>query len=675
MVAFNSEISKPVRVVALVGPAGAGKTSLAEAMLFTAGAIPRQGSVEAGTSVGDASPEARARRGSTELNLSRFDYLGDAFALLDAPGAPGFAPDALLAVAAADLAVVVIDPDPARAALAEPALRQLEALGVPHAIFVNKIESARGRIRDLLEALQPMSAKPILARQIPIREGETITGFVDLALERAFHYRPGKASELIEMPAALAERESAERFHMLEQLADHDDALLEKLLMDEAPDAAMVFGDLSRETGENLVVPLLFGSAQGDHGVRRLLKMLRHETPSPTAAAARLGADGGTFAFKVAHGNAAGRLVYARAFGGLAEGGELRDRDGNPVRAGALFGVLGDKLGKTASVPPGAVAAIAKVDTIAAGDVVSPAGRGHNADITRPAPGHALAIATRDRKDDVRLSTALHKLVEEDVGLAWDQDAATHEMLLRGLSDEHLNMVLARLKRRYSVAVDAQPPRIPYRESIRRGATQRGRHKKQSGGHGQFGDVVIEVAPRGRGEGFAFNDRITGGAIPKQWIPAVEAGIRDAMERGPLGFPVVDIAVTLTDGSYHSVDSSELAFRTAGRIAMSEALAACAPHLLEPVARVSIEAPGSATSRITSSIASHRGQMLGINPREGWSRWDVIEALMPEAELHGFGAELRAMSQGLATFTATFDHLAELNGTLADAVVKQALAA
>lgn len=255
MAALTSETSKPVRVVALVGPAGTGKTSLAEAMLFTAGAIPRQGSVEAGTSVGDASPEARARRGSTELNLARFDYLGDAFAIVDAPGAPGFAPDAMLAVAAADLAVVVIDPDPARAALAEPALRQLEALGVPHTIFVNKIESARGRIRDLLEALQPMSAKPILARQIPIREGDTVSGFVDLALERAFHYRPGKASERIEMPPALAERESAERFHMLEQLADHDDALLEKLLMDEAPDPAMVFGDLSRETGENLVVP------------------------------------------------------------------------------------------------------------------------------------------------------------------------------------------------------------------------------------------------------------------------------------------------------------------------------------------------------------------------------------------------------------------------------------
>lgn len=675
MAALSKETGTPVRVVALVGPAGAGKTSLAEAMLFTAGAIPRQGSVEAGTTVGDASPEARARRGSTEVNLARFDYLGDAFALVDAPGAPGFAPDAMLAVAGADLAVVVIDAHPSRAALAEPALRILEALGVPHAIFVNKIDQARGRIRDLLEALQPMSARPILARQIPIREGETITGFVDLALERAFHYRPGKASERIEIPSALAEREAAERFHMLEQLADHDDALLEKLLMDEAPDVAMVFGDLSHETSHNLVVPLLFGSAQGDHGVRRLLKMLRHETPSPAVAAERLGADGGTYVFKIAHGNAAGRLAYARTFGGLAEGAELRDRDGNAVRAGALFHVLGDKLGKTASASPGAVVAIAKVDTIAAGDIISPADGTRSADVARPVPGQALAIATRDRKDDVRLSTALHKLVEEDVGLAWDQDTETHEMLLRGISDEHLNMVLVRLKRRYSVAVDAHPPRIPYRESIRRSGVQRGRHKKQSGGHGQFGDVVIEVAPRERGAGFAFHDRITGGAIPKQWIPTVEAGIRDAMERGPLGFPVVDVAVTLTDGSYHTVDSSELAFRTAGRIAMSEALAACNPHLLEPVARVTINTPGGATSRITSSIASHRGQMLGISPREGWSRWDVVEALMPEAELQGFGAELRAMSQGLATFRAEFDHLAELNGAVADAVVKQAKAA
>jgi elongation factor G len=669
--------SKHVRVVALVGPAGAGKTSLMEALLFASGTTDRQGTVDAGNTVGDASPEARARRGSVDLNLAHLDYLGDRFALVDAPGSPSFAGDAATAVAAADLAIVVVDPDPARAPLAEPTLRQLETLGVPHAIFVNKIDQARGRIRDLLEALQPMSAKPLLARQIPIRSGDAITGFVDLALERAFHYRVGKESERIDIPADLADREASERFHMLEQLADHDDALLEALLMDEKPDNATIFADLTRETGDNLVVPVLFGSAQNGFGVRRLLKMLRHDTPTPDAAAARLGVKSGAFAFKISHGFGAGRLAFARVLGEpLAEGAELKDADGAPVRVGALFSVQGDKTTKITAAGAGDIIAIAKVDAVGAGEAIGTRGKAFRPDLgSRPRPSHALAITTRDRKDDVRLSTALHKLVEEDVTLAWEQDPETQELLLKGVSDEHLQMTLARLKRRYQVAVDTHPPSVGYRESIRKPVTQRGRHKKQSGGHGQFGDVVIEVAPRARGEGFVFAERIHGGAVPKQWIPAVADGVRDAMAKGPLGFPVVDVAVTLVDGSYHSVDSSELAFRTAGRIGMSEALAAGAPHLLEPIHKVTVLTPGSATSKVTSTIASKRGQVLGLGPREGWSRWDQVEALVPEAELHGFGAELRSVSQGLATFTAAFDHLAELNGHLADAVVRQAMAA
>jgi elongation factor G len=267
----------------------------------------------------------------------------------------------------------------------------------------------------------------------------------------------------------------------------------------------------------------------------------------------------------------------------------------------------------------------------------------------------------------------LHKLVEEDPTLGWEQDEALHETRIRGVSNEHLNVTIARLKRRYGVAVDSRQPMIGYKESIRKPVTQRGRHKKQSGGHGQFGDVVIEIRPRSRGEGFAFDEKITGGAVPRQYIPAVEAGVRDALAKGPLGFPVVDVAVTLTDGSYHTVDSSELAFRTAGRIAMSEALAAASPHLLEPVHRVTIFTPGNATSRITSAVSSRRGQMLGMSPREGWSRWDKVEALLPEAELQGLEAELRSLSQGLASYRAEFDHMAELNGTLAEKVAQREL--
>jgi elongation factor G len=664
-----------IRTVALVGPAGAGKTSLAEALLFAAGAIDRQGSVDAGSSVGDASAEARARGGSTEFNLMRFNWLGDQFALVDSPGSAGFAADAALAVKAADLALVVIDPDPARAPLVEPVLRQLEAAGMPHALFVNKIDQARGTIEDLLIALKPMSAAALVARQIPIREREHVTGFVDLALERAYHYRPGKASEPVPLDGELQEREAAARLFMLEQLADHDDTLLEQLLSDEMPSLELVFGDLARETRGGLVVPVLFGSALNGSGIRRLLKMLRHDMPAPAETASRLGiGDAAGLVLKISHGSAVGRLAITRLFGApLTEGAELAGPDGQAARAGALFALQGGSTTKISQAEPGDIVGIAKMESVRPGDLIGAQGRSVAArlPVERPIANCALAVAVEDRKDEVRLSAALNRLAEEDPGLRWGQDKESHETLLHGINDEHLAVALERLKRRYGVGVTARKPGTSYKESIRRPVTQRGRHKKQSGGHGQFADVTIEVRPLERGEGFRFDERISGGAVPKQWIPAVEQGARDAIARGPLGFPVVDVAVTLIDGAFHSVDSSELAFRTAGRIAVADALAAAVPYLLEPIAHVTIKAPGAATSRIGSAVASRRGQMLGMTPLDGWSRWDAIEVLLPEAELHGLEAELRSLSQGMARYEAHFDHLAEVGSKIAGEIVQR----
>jgi len=664
--------NKGTRVIALVGPAGAGKTSLAEAMLFAAGATDRMGSTANGSSIGDSSPEARARGGSTELNLMRFDYLGDSFAILDCPGSIGFAADGLRALAVADIAIVVVDPDPSRAPLAAPALRALDELGIPHLIFVNRIDQAHGHIRDLLSALQPLCVSPLIARQIPIRDGDKIAGFVDLALEYAFKYRAGQESERIDIPADLAEREAEARTHMLEQLADHDDELLEQLLMDQAPSREKVLADLARETGESLAVPLLFGSAISSWGVRRLLKAIRHEAPAASAAAARLEVSApAMFVFKIAHGPV-GRLAYARVLGGtIGEGADLNTADGGYARLGALFHVQGEKTLKIAQASAGDIVAVAKVDSMKAGQWAGPGKLPPPVEVELPARNCAFAIEPADRKDDVKLSGALQRLLDEDAALILEHDEASHEMRLKGVNDEHLNTVLARLKRRYGVEVASHAPTIGYRESIRGSVTQKGRHKKQSGGHGQFGDVIIEVKPAARGEGFRFDEKIHGGAIPKQWIPAVEQGVRDAMSKGPLGFPVVDCAVTLIDGSYHSVDSSELAFRLAGRLAMQEALAAAQPHLLEPMHKLTVVCPSSATSRITSAIAGRRGQMLGMGPRDGWAGWDRIEALLPEAELSGLEAELRSQSHGLATYDAEFDHLAELNGTLADKVVQR----
>ena len=664
--------SKGTRVIALVGPAGAGKTSLAEAMLFAAGATDRLGSTANGSSIGDSSPESRQRGGSTEINLYNFQYLGDSFAILDCPGSIGFAADGAKSLAIADVAIVVVDPDPNRAALAAPALRALDELGIPHLIFVNRIDQAHGRIRDLLTALQPMSVSPLIARQIPIWDGEKISGFVDLALEYAFKYQAGKPSERIEIPAELHDREVEARTQLLEKLADHDDELLEQLLMDQAPTREKVLQDLARETGDNLGVSLLFGSAISSWGVRRLLKAMRHEVPGPQAAANRLAvSDPSMYIFKVLHGSI-GRLALTRVLGGsIKEGSDLKVGGGEHARLGALFTVQGEKTAKISEARDGDVVAVAKIDEVKAGEWLSAGKLPPPVEIDYPARNCAIAIEPADRKDDVKLSGALHRLAEEDSALIVEHDDANHEIRLRGVNDEHLNTVIGRLKRRYGVEVKSHTPTVGYRESIRKHVTQKGRHKKQSGGHGQFGDVIIEVKPLPRGSGFLFEEKIHGGSVPKQWIPAVEDGVREAMVKGPLGFQVVDCSVTLIDGSYHSVDSSELAFRLAGRIAMQEALGAAQPHLLEPMHKISVVCPSNATSRITSAVAGRRGQMLGMAPRDGWTGWDRIDALIPEAELSGLEAELRAQSQGLATYEAEFDHLAELNGPLADKVIQQ----
>lgn len=672
--------NRATRAVALVGPAGTGKTSLAEALLFTSGTITRQGSVEAGSSVGDASPEARARGGSTEINLAHFEYLDDRFALIDVPGGAGFSADGAAALQSVDMALVVIDLAPERAALAGPILRQLDELSLPHAIFINKIEHARaGTVHALIEALQPMSREPLALRQIPIRErdasgGEVVTGYVDLALERAYRYRPGKESELVSIPGELIAAEQADRSHLLETLADFDDNLLEALLLDQIPDPDLVMADLAADTSGNKVVPVLLGSALNDGGVHRLLKLLRHEAPAPDAAAQRLGLrEGGALhVFKIANGGAMGRLALGRVLGApLGEGDELVVGDA-AERTGSVFFVQGEKTAKQATARPGDVVAVAKVDSARSGVML---GRKEAALGATPAPVYpprnaAIAITTRDRKDDVKLSTALHRLCEEDPALEWSQDDASHETILRGINDDHLTVVLGRLQRRYGVAVETRAPSIAYRESIRKPVTARGRHKKQSGGHGQYGDCVIAIRPLARGDGFVFEDKITGGVIPKQYIPAVEAGIREAMERGPLGFPVVDVAVTLTDGSFHAVDSSELAFRVAGRLAMNEALAAAAPYLLEPILKVAVDTPAGSGSKAGSVLSARRGQILGLAPHPDWTLWERVEALLPESALPGLDAELRSLSQGLAGFTAGFDHLAELGGKHADEVIK-----
>jgi elongation factor G len=660
------------RAVALVGPQAGGKTTLAEAILKAAGAVQRSGSVQAGTSVGDASPEARARGCSTELNVASFAYGGDRYTLLDCPGSVDFVGDVDAALPAADIAIVVADPDPDKAQFLQPILRRLDALGMPRMIFVNKIDQAHARLRDLLAALETVSPQPLVARQIPIWQGEHVAGYVDLALERAYVYRQGEPSERVEIPAELAGREAEARFQMLERLADYDDALMEQLLSDMAPSNETVFADLAREMQARLITPVFLGSAFLGHGVRRLLKALRHETPEAEAAAERLGAGPGPCAYvmKVSHAGQAGKMAIARVFRGrIEDGAALAGIDGAHARIGGMSALLGATARKIDAAEGGDVAALGKLEGARAGLLMSTDGAGRLSAVPppeRPAL-YRLAVAPEDRKDDVRLSSALAKLLEEDGALKLVHDAEAGALCLAGQGEIHLRTTLERLRRRYNVATRTQPAHVPFRETIRKSITQRGRHKKQSGGHGQFGDVVVEISPAQRGAGVVFDERIAGGVVPRQWIPAVELGVRDACAKGPLGFPVTDVKVVLIDGSHHAVDSSEIAFRAAGRLAMAEGLAACQPLALEPIDQIVIMAPSSATSRVTAMIAGRRGQIVGFDARaDGWVGWDRIDAFLPRAEAHDLIVELRALTQGLGSFAATPAHLAEVSGKLAE---------
>jgi len=660
-----------VRALALVGPTSAGKTALMEALLEAAtGQAVRPGEV------GDSSPEAKARGHSVELNLAGFEFMGDRYVVVDCPGSLEFCAEIDPALPAVDLAIVVAEPDPAKAVLLQPALRELERLGVPHALFINKMDQAHGTLKDLLDALAPVSTAPLVARQIPTWSGDKVSGYIDLALERCFVYRPGKPSEQVDIPGDLQQEEADARFHMLEQIADFDDELLEQLLSDVTPSRDAVFNDLVKEMNDGLITPVFFGSAQNGFGVRRLLKALRHETPPAAKAADRIGITTGAYVLKAAYAGQSGKLAYARVFGGkLADGADFVMADGQKSRAGGLNQVQGSALKKVSEAPIGDIVAIGKVEQAGGGQILSTTGQPQ---IARPVCGSArrplfsVALSAKNRSDDVRLSGALGKLVEEDPGLSLTHDAEQRQVLLAGQGEGHVRLALERLKRRYGVEIDTVQPRTPYRETIGRSANQRSRHKKQSGGHGQFADITIEVKPLPRGSGFVFTSKVVGGAVPRQWIPAVETGVRDGLTKGPMGFPVTDLEVTLVDGQTHSVDSSEMAFRTVGRLAIEEAMAQTGSILLEPIEKLVVYSPTPSASNVTSALTARRGQILGLSPREDWRGWERIEAYLPQSERQDLIAELRGLTQGLGAFEADFDHMSELHGRLAEEAAQAA---
>lgn len=664
------------RAVALVGPYGSGKTTLLESLLAVTGAIPRKGSIVQKNTVGDGSPEARARQMSVEVNCATTKYLDENFTFLDCPGSIEFLQETLNVLPGVDAAIVVCEPEAAKLQMLKPYLKRLGDLGIPHFLFINKIDKATGALRDLIVMLQDVSDKPFLLRQIPIWENGVVTGFVDLALERPYVYREHEASELVTLEGEVKEREKEARFQMLEKLADYDEHLLEELLSDVEPPREEVCEDLRRELGEGLVVPVLIGSAERDNGVRRLLKALRHEVPDVTQTVERLGlqSDGETRVqiLKTYHSSHGGKLSLGRVLSGsLKDGTVLHRPDGSDARVGGIFALRGDTQTKLAEALAGDTVALGRLEGVATGETLSAAKSGEQAgvEIEQLKPVYSLAIEATDRKDEVKLTAAIAKLREEDPSLGFVQNAELHEMSLTGQGEIHLKVAVEKLESKYGLKLRTHAPHVPYKETIRKGTSRRGRHKRQTGGHGQYGDVVVEIKPLPRGSGFAFIDKIAGGVVPRQWIPSVEKGVVEYLKTGPLGFPVVDVSVTLVDGSYHSVDSSDAAFQMAGRIAMQEGMPDCAPVLLEPIMRVQIHVPNDATAKVNAIVSGRRGQLMGFDSRAGWKGWDTIQAQMPHSELHGLIVDLRSLTQGVGTFETEFDHLAELTGKLADHIV------
>ncbi|AJE45224.1 elongation factor G [Celeribacter indicus] len=638
-----------MKTVTVLGPSQSGKTTLAAALAALEGAPPSPLALFGGTAV------------------TAFRYLGEDWAVLDCPGGGDALAWCGAALVASDAAVLCVPAEAEAAVLAAPYLRLLEEAGLPTLVFVNKLDAARDRMSEVAAALQTYSRHGIVLREVPIREGDRITGMVDLISERAWQFNDGARSSLVELPAAMRAREAEARADLLEHLADFDDHLLEELVEDRRPMDAELYEVATRVLQHHDLIPAFLGSASQGDGLNRLMKGLRHEVPGVEALSARLGEAPlavGIFADQVKH---LGKTVLIRAVGGeIGAGVQL---------AGGAVGSLVGLDGKTpvTSLPPGNLALTVKTEHLSLRDPLYAAGAAHPApDWARPhVGGTRVLLSPENERDEARLSTALAKLSEIDPGLALEQEAQSGKSVLATQGPLHQRGVIEKLGQDFGLSLTLAPLPAALRETVSRPARMHHRHRKQSGGAGQFADVVIEIAPLPRGSGFEFSETVKGGAVPRNYIPAVEAGVRDALAGGPNGCPVVDLRVTLTDGKHHAVDSSDFAFRTAGRAATREALSAAKPVLLQPVDRVEIHVPGCFSGALVPLVTGLKGQVLGFEAHPDAAGWDVFTALLPAASEEALAQALGSACRGTAWYEAALDHYEETRGdagTLAAAV-------
>ena len=657
-----------IRNVAFVGPHHSGKTTLVEALLAHTGAVPRKGSVTDGTSTTDHDPESHAHQMSVTTSFAHLQTDGVRINIIDCPGAIDFFQETKYALLGADAAVVVVEADPARIPQVELLVAELEARKMPHCFVINRLDRPGADFPGTYALLRQRFGNHVIAEHLPIGQGENFTGHVDLVTMQAHAYGEGGKTTAAALPEHLADKPHEE---LLEALADFDDHLMEEILEGQEPPLEEVERDLEQDVSADKIIPVLVAAGVRGWGAPQLLAVIVRQFPDALVTP-RLDSAG-----KPVEPNPAGPLVaqvcktfvhpqsgkvsVARVFAGTLNADTQLTSPQRPdakERPGGLFSLLGKNQTSLTSAGPGSLVAISRLESVQTGDALATAG----AKTTMPTPvgakqAFALAIRPHDRSDEAKLSALLVRMREEDPTVLAERAPFTDELVLRGHGEMHLAVTVERLQRKYNVKLDTHLPGVPYRETINGKISQQGRYKYQTGGHGMFGDVHLEIEPKQRGTGFEFDERVVGGVVPKQFFPGVEKGVREALEKGPIaGFPVVDVKVTLYDGSYHTVDSNEASFRMAAALAMREGLPKCHPVLLEPIMRIEVTVPSNFTSVVLQQVSGHRGQILSYGASDARRGWDTVKALVPQAELPRYLTELRTATQGLGYFVAEHDH-------------------
>jgi elongation factor G len=678
-----------IRNMAVVGHRGAGKTSLVEALLFTSGAKNRLGNVMDGTTTMDHDEDEIRRQMTISSGLAHVDWDKHKFNLIDTPGEASFINDALGALAVVESVLMVVNTVAKVEVQTERLWKRAAELGVARMAVLNMMDRERAFFGEAVASLQDRFGTGVVPVAIPMGEEGGFKGVIDLLTMKALSYpdNSGRGKQQ-EIPADLLDAAQEAREKLIEATVEVDDALAEKYLEGEELTVEEISSALTRAVGEGVVCPIVPLSATKNIGTDVLLGFIEIALPSPAVHVRTVPlADGSgevevtsdpsapasLFIFKTISDQFSGRISLARVFSGhIATDTQLLNvRTAEKERTGNILNVHGKETKGVEEAGAGDILALAKLKETTTGDTLADPSRPvRYAPHTFPQAAISFALTPKNKGDEEKVSNALKRLSEEDPAMQLRFESQTKEMIISGTSQVHVEVILDKMKRRYGVEVDLAPPQVPYRETIRKKASAQGRHKKQTGGRGQFGDCWIEVEPLARGEGYKFEDAIFGGSIPRNFIPAVEKGIVDALDHGVVaGFPVVDVKIKLYDGSYHNVDSSELAFKLAGGLAWQKAMGDAAPVLLEPVMNVEVTAPEENMGDIMGDLSSRRGRPQGT---ETMGEMDVIRAQVPLAEMLSYAPQLRSMTAGRGSYTMEFDHYEEVPLHLADKIVEEA---